>query len=346
MKRLYIANTYYQVYIAIIKEMNFRKEEGFVKSDLMLTDVATEFFDLAQRVEKLDLFEKVISLHQPDHVALTDGLWNQRSNGNIAVRFLTGIRCSLMITKQIEKYADWDFSQYDRIYMFDDADPLGYYFYKHNIPYIAIEDALDLYKRDLLEGVRRAFWLRKLLFKLRLLYLPCAMGKNAVQVEVNDRTGVTCVDPKKIIEIPRQGLIDALTEQEKNQLFGVFEQENEVEHIPAEVKTVLILAQCLYPADVPTLDIQRQIYRQIVDDLKQTYDRVFIKPHPRDKLDYTQDFPDVVQLGKYYPVEILNLQTKLHFSKAVTIFSTAIDGITIADEKETYGKEFITKFIR
>ena len=53
--RIYIANTYYQVYIAIIKELNFKKRDDFTKADLMFTDVATDFKDLHQRVEKMDL---------------------------------------------------------------------------------------------------------------------------------------------------------------------------------------------------------------------------------------------------------------------------------------------------
>lgn len=341
--RIYIANTYYQVYIAIIKELNFRKRDDFVKADLMLTDVTTDFKDLHQRVEKIGLFENVIDFHQPPHKELAPEEFAARGKGNEIQKLITRIKYSKKIIKEIEKYVDFDFTAYDEVYMFDDADPLGYYFYKHKLRYICVEDALNMYQRDMRSGERRFFWFRKILFNMGLLYLQGAVGKNAYRIEVNDKTGVTCVEREKLDEVPREALIEALTPEEKNLVYDVFEENGGEKEIPEGQKTALILAQRLYPEILSSLELQKQAYRKIIDELKDDY-TIYLKPHPRDYLDYAEAFPEINILGKYYPVEILNLQNKLHFDLAVTITSTSIDGIKIADEKKIYGTEFTKQF--
>ena len=343
LSRIYICNTYYQVYIAIIKELNFKKRDDFVKADLMLTDVATDFKDLHQRVEKLDLFENIFDFHQPPHWELAPKEHAALGKGNEIKKFMTRIRYSKKIIKEIEKYVDFDFTAYDEVYMFDDADPLGYYFYKHKLRYIAVEDALNMYQRDMREGERRFFAFRKLLFNMGLLYMQGGVGRNCYRIEVNDKTGVTCVESYKLDEVPREALINALTPEEKNLIYEVFEENGGEEAVVEDRKTVLILAQCLYPTICSTLERQRQAYQKIIDEYKDEY-VIYLKPHPRDQLDYEEAFPDIKILGKYYPVEILNLQNKLHFDLAVTITSTSIDGITIADEKKIYGREYTKQF--
>ena len=341
--RIYIANTYYQVYIAIIKELNFKKRDDFTKADLMFTDVATDFKDLHQRVEKIDLFENIFDLHQPPHWELAPEEHAALGKGNEIKKLMTRIKYSKKITQEIEKYVDFDFAAYDEVYMFDDADPLGFYFYKHKLRYICVEDALNMFQRDMREGERRFFWFRKMLFNMGLLYLQGAVGDNAYRIEVNDKTGVTCVEREKLDEIPRDKLIEALTDEERNLIYEVFEENGGEKEIPDGQKTVLILAQCLYPTIVSSLELQKQAYQKIIDDYKDDY-VIYLKPHPRDQLDYAEAFPDINLLGKYYPVEILNLQNKLHFDLAVTITSTSIDGITIADEKKIYGREYTKQF--
>ena len=71
--------------------------------------------------------------------------------------------------------------------------------------------------------------------------------------------------------------------------------------------------------------------------------KVFIKPHPRDKLDYKSLYPDIPQFGARVPMEILNLMEGAHFDTVISIF-TELDAITFADEKLRLAEDFMDKY--
>ncbi|MCF7740419.1 MAG: glycosyltransferase family 52 protein [Candidatus Marinimicrobia bacterium] len=67
------------------------------------------------------------------------------------------------------------------------------------------------------------------------------------------------------------------------------------------------------------------LYEEIVDTLSKNYE-VFIKPHPREKTDYIFLASKVARIfDNTFPLEIINFMDKIHFEKAVTLSSSAID---------------------
>ncbi|EHY5882648.1 hypothetical protein K4J79_004823, partial [Escherichia coli] len=67
-----------------------------------------------------------------------------------------------------------------------------------------------------------------------------------------------------------------------------------------------------------------EIYKEIINSrFSHDKSRVVIKPHPRDKTDYSKYIPDVMLLPRNFPMEILNF-TDVRFVKAITICSSAV----------------------
>ena len=71
--------------------------------------------------------------------------------------------------------------------------------------------------------------------------------------------------------------------------------------------------------------------------------QIFIKPHPRDELDYSKVFPGYPMFDGTMPMEMLNFFEGLRFDIVVTVF-TDLKGITFADKLVRLGDEFMDKY--
>ena len=71
------------------------------------------------------------------------------------------------------------------------------------------------------------------------------------------------------------------------------------------------------------------------------YKNIIIKPHPRDEVEY--NFENCITIDKAIPIEILNFNKNIKIDKAITVFSTAIDGIDFVKEKINLGFDYIKK---
>lgn len=71
--------------------------------------------------------------------------------------------------------------------------------------------------------------------------------------------------------------------------------------------------------------------------------RIFIKPHPRDELDYHKVFPGYPIFDATVPMEMLNFFENLHFDQVITVF-TDLTGIQFADKLVRLGDEFMDKY--
>jgi len=87
-------------------------------------------------------------------------------------------------------------------------------------------------------------------------------------------------------------------------------------------KSIIILTSP-FTVDMPNFTEQEQIdlYREIVE----SYDKnkVVIKTHPRDKINYSNFFPDIEVFNKPIPMQLLSL-LGVRFEKAVTVFSSSV----------------------
>lgn len=117
------------------------------------------------------------------------------------------------------------------------------------------------------------------------------------------------------------------------QVFGVTPDQTD---LLAE-KKVLLITQPLSEDKIMTHQDKIMLYQAILSE----YDsrEVVIKPHPREMTQYTQFFPNVSQLPKLVPAELLGLMTPA-LNRVVTFFSTSAFNMLTPSQIDIYSRDF------
>lgn len=228
---------------------------------------------------------------------------------------------------------EFNVSQNDDIYIFNDWESEGDYLRRNKIYYHLIEDGYNYHSYN----IRKLFYKRKNLLAKYIFTtsIPFGYSKYCLSIEVNNKSKVVRDKRyKKMIEVPRKQLFLNLTIEKRNMLKSVF-------NIPIQInkaKSVLILTQPLssdtFFTDVfPDKKSLFNYYKGVANSyINQGYS-VFIKIHPRDKLDYSLLGSEVILLSKRIPMEIYELFGNYHFNIGITHSSTALEFLTCVDEK-------------
>lgn len=342
-KRIYVCHTYYHVYVTFLKEFQLPREE-WGNATLVLSKMSCDFESLKSRIEALNFFGEVVEYDEQPESAFPELKKYRYPESN----FIKALWNRIIFTKKMGKYQEpyipVDFKEYEDIYVYCDLDPIGYYLnYKH-IPYHAMEDGLDtLVHIDAARYDNRGHFELKafLSSKLNLIFIQNGYGKYCIDMEVNNISAIKYPCPK-YVEVPRQPMVDALTREQKDILLHAF-----VKNMDALLETmekgehrdnkVLILTEPLCD-----LEIREQIFRDIIAEYGQEA-QVYIKPHPRDLLDYEKLFGQYHIIDKTVPMEMLNFIPDLVFDKVVAVL-TVLDGIGFAKEKLRLGTDFMDKY--
>lgn len=85
-------------------------------------------------------------------------------------------------------------------------------------------------------------------------------------------------------------------------------------------KKIILLTQAFYSDKMVTEEEQVDIYRKIL--LNYNHNEVIIKPHPRDHINYSKLFPDILLFEKVVPMQFLSI-IGIHFETVVTVSSSA-----------------------
>ena len=91
-----------------------------------------------------------------------------------------------------------------------------------------------------------------------------------------------------------------------------------------------------------TLEVRERIFRDIIKRFEPE-GTIFLKPHPRDALDYRRLFPEYPQFDATVPMEVLNFIPGLRFKKVVSVL-TEIKAIQYADEMVRLGEDFMDDY--
>lgn len=344
--RIYVCHTYYHVYVTFLKELKLREQrtkagQNCGGATLVLSKLSNNFESLKERVESTGLFEAVIEFDEKREDFFPELAKWRKGAGN----FLGNLWCRIQFTKRYAKleapFVPVDFKVYKDVYVFCDSDPIGYYLNQNRIPYHALEDGLNCLKNfDAARYDNRGHFGLKVFLsrKLNLIFVQNGYGKYCKDMEVNDISLIQYPCPQ-YIEEPRQALVDRLTESDKQLILQAFIRDKEgLERQIAESGQVgdkiLILTDPLC-----TLDVRERIFRDIIERFEQE-GTIFIKPHPRDELDYRKLFPDYPQFDATVPMEMLNFFPGLRFKKVVAVL-TEIKAIQFADEIVRLGEDFM-----
>ncbi len=364
--RIYVCHTYYHAYVAFLKELNLRHEkeaaqEEFGQAALVLSRMSNDFEKFGERAKQTGLFAEVIEFDEKREDYFPELAVFRKDRGNIVSNMWQRIRFTRRYAKLEAPFVPVDFREYKNIYVFCDSDPIGYYLNQNRIYYHGMEDGLNcLVHFDAARYDNRGHFALKAFLskKLNLIFVQNGYGKYCLDMEVNSISAITMPCPY-YKEVPRQKLVDALTREDKDIILRAFVRDmdslakkikecnecsdkgtsadGDTGSMRDKVEKILVLTD-----PVCTLDVREKIFRDIVEEYEKQ-GQIFIKPHPRDELDYKKVFPDYPMFDATMPMEMLNFFPNLHFDQVVTVF-TDLKGIQFADKLVRLGDEFMDQY--
>ncbi|MCR5398772.1 MAG: glycosyltransferase family 52 protein [Lachnospiraceae bacterium] len=341
--RIYVCHTFYHVYISVIKELNLSKDMRG-NASLVLSTMSNDFGNIADRILGTDLFTDVYMFDEKEDVVLPEVMKYHEDRGNLTLNLLQRIKYTKALGRAQEEYVPVDFKEYKDIYVFCDLDPIGYYLNYKKIRYHALEDGLDtvLYCDNARFSNIGHFEIKAFMAKIGLIFIENGYSKYCIDMEVNNAKDLKY--PMSFYkEVPRKQLTDNVAEEDRHYLIDIFMENpdkllKQVSRIKDDKRKVLILSD-------PVCDLvtRKKIMRDIINRYCED-STVFIKPHPRDVLDYdTDDFSDCIILKGRFPMEMMNYFPELHMNLALSIFTT-VDSIEFADEKIKLGADFMDEY--
>lgn len=339
-KHLYCCSSYYQLLISLIKSFTQRQ-----KIDLVLEEHGIETASqLAQRLEcQTDCVGKVFVCPNSE----TIDPYQQRC----ASFFPWQRRQILSHMEQVFAGAAFSIPKnYDTIHVFWDLGYAGTYFNICKICYTLHEDSLNSYQH--IRENRRNYsylfrkWGLKYFFKkyLHMGVMPFGYSDCCNAVEVNDRKGIQ-IPQEKVREVPRAELESQLSQEQRETIYDIFMGDLKFEISSIDHPVLILTEPFAVTGRLPDLEIQAKLYHAIQAEYAKG-ENILIKPHPRDSMDYKNYFPRAKVLAKNVPMEVLNFHKEFKVSKAITVTSSALQGIHCAEEKIYLGQEFLHKFIK
>ena len=359
--RIYVCHTYYHVYVTFLKELKLRAQmqgtgsgsvsngkatdEGWQPgATLVLSKMSNNFESLKERVESTGLFEEVIEFDEKREDYFPELAKYRKDTGNFLGNLWNRIRFTKRYAQLEAPFIPVNFKEYKDIYVYCDSDPIGYYLNQNKIYYHAMEDGLNCLKNfDAARYDNRGhFELKAFLSqKLNLIFVQNGYGKYCLDMEVNDISAIALPCPR-YIEQSRQELVDRLNEEDKDLILKAFIRDKEslqrqIEESSQVGDKILILTDPLC-----TLDVRERIFHDIIEKYEPE-GTVFIKPHPRDELDYRKLFAEYPQFDATVPMEMLNFFPGLRFKKVVGVL-TEMKAIQFADEVVRLGADFMDAY--
>ena len=341
--RIYICHTFYHVYVSCLKEFNLPAlERG--KASMILSLMSNDFGNLADKLADTGLFEDVYMYDEKREDFFPELEKWKKDHGNIISNMISRIIFTKKFGKLQAPFIPCDLKQYGDIYVYCDADPIGYYLSTHRIRYHALEDGLDTLQ-DCVEAIydnRGCFALKKFLSeKLNLIFIRDGYNKYCIDIEVNDVSKIR-FPYKKYVEVSRSKLAEGISGEDKDILLRLFirdydDLKEKIDSMVPGEKNILILSEPLCD-----LDVRRKIFEDLIEEYSKE-GNVFIKPHPRDLLDYRKEFPGTPSFDGKMPMEVFNFLPNFRFSKVISVY-THVSDIRFADESVMLGHDFMDKY--
>lgn len=346
--RIYICHTYYHAYVTFLKELKIRAEADPARkagtATLVLSKMSNNFENLKTRWRARACLRKSWSSMKRREDFFPELAKYRLDTGNFLGNLKNRIRFTREYARLEALYVPVNLKEYKDIYVYCDSDPIGYYLNQNHIRYHAVEDGLNCLKNfDAARYDNRGHFKLKafLSMYLNLIFVQNGYGKYCMDMEVNDISAIHYPCPR-YIEQPRKELVDRLTEADKQLILQAFvKNKEELEHQIAESNKVgdkiLILTDPLC-----TLDVREMIFRDVIK-MYEKEGSIFIKPHPRDELDYRKLFPEYPQFDATVPMEMLNFFPGLRFKKVVGVL-TEVKGLPFAEEAVRLGPDFMDAY--
>lgn len=346
-KRIYVCHTLYHVLVSLMKEMNLPLSERG-GCDIALSTVFMDFGDLGDRLLKTDVVSNVYALNEKRADDFPEVAKYKVNHHNIIKHTINRMKFTKKLGKLQDRFIDIDFKKYDDIYVYCDSDPIGYYLNYHHIYYHAVEDGLDCLKNFDAAHYDNAghFKIKAFLAARNLIFIQNGYSKYCLDMEINDDSFFD-YKFKKYKVVPRKKLENGISKEDKKQLLDVFLPDSDkiVSQLHGYDNCILFLTEG-FPSD--NEEVRINVANEILKDycginiekdasVDNSGPHVVIKPHPRDDVDYEKLYPMCSVIRGKFPIEVLNFIDGIHFAKAVSIITSALDTIEFCDEKVNIG---------
>lgn len=225
--RIYVCHTFYHVYVSILKEFKLARAQDpneYIKADIALSSVSTDFGDLGERLARTGIFSEVYSLDEKREDFFPELAKYRKNYGSLLRHTVNRIIFTKKLAKcEIPYMEKIDFNAYRDIYVFCDSDPIGYYLNYRHIYYHAVEDGLDCLKNldDAYVANSSHFAFKAWLSRKNLIFIMNGWGKYCLDMEINDRSVVPTDCPRFVVE-PRRELEKRLTAEQKKLMVQAF----------------------------------------------------------------------------------------------------------------------------
>lgn len=326
MNSIYICDSYYHLLITIIKNI---KNKG--KNDLI---IASESYNNTLINDKT-LIKKLTNKKVFKNIYFFDYSKEQikNNNKNKVIRFIS----NYILLQKINRKYKFDFSNYEKIYLYLDTGLVGNILNKRNIKYYLIEDGLDCYKKNYTYLNKSK--VKRIIKKLVYGYEGFVSSKNIISIEVNSIDGIT-IKSNKFIEVSREEMFNKLSDEEKKEICEIFLNDLSVLNLS---NYSMIITQPLHKDGlVETEEKQVELYKDIIKKYLRN-DKIIIKVHPRDKINYKKYFKECLIIDKPFPIELFNFYPDIRFDKVISISSTSVDFLKNAKSKITLGWEWLNE---
>ena len=241
-ERIYICHTFYHAYVTCLKEYHLRhgamRSAGMPETTdplspevtaiagaatLVLSKMSNRFGTLADRARGCGLFENVVEFDEQPETAFPELEPLKRDTGSLVKNLLNRIRFCRRLGQLEEPFVPVDLTKYGDVYVFCDSDPIGYYLNYKKIRYHAVEDGLNCIEHfDAARFDNRGhFDLKAKVASTGLIFIQNGWSRYCIDMEVNDISRLEYPCPK-YVELPRDGLVSELTQEDKDVLLKLF----------------------------------------------------------------------------------------------------------------------------
>ena len=139
--------------------------------------------------------------------------------------------------------------------------------------------------------------------------------------------------------INMQKLWEIKSKSEKNRILDIYDIKEIINNLN-DKNLILLLTQCISEDGLIPLEEEINIYQHLIE--KYDFDKIIIKPHPREKKDYALFFPEIIIIDKPFPLELLKC-VGLKIDKILTVSSNAASSFVNECEIESYDRKTSSK---
>ena len=326
MEKLFICYSKYHVLVSIVKCINDKSCNNsiFLVTDYNNLELADEIF--IKRLKLSNIFKNIYLLdYGTEYSEIPSNIRNLVKKYKYLKNIINNFNYNLNI--------------YEEIYIFNDRSLMGAILNKKKIYYNLIEDGLDCYRNNK-DAVNTKKSVQQIIKHFLLGFPDLAKSKYIKSVEVNKKDGIF-INNSNIIEMPREVLFNQLSQENIDDIVKIYG----VNEIFANLKGTysLLLTQPLYlDGFIDTQVDQLEMYQELINTFLKN-ERVIIKVHPRDNIDYSS-IANINQIREQFPIELLNYNKQIIINKILTVTSTSINLLKCKNDKIFLGWDWLKNY--